>query len=80
MSMESREKIRNCIRQILSRREKNPQFGDSEPLLSAGRLHSVEVLEIAVFLEREFGVDLSARPFDQYAFDTVDGIAAQIGQ
>lgn len=48
-------------------------FTDSDSLILSGRLQSVEVLEIVVFLEENFGMDFS-EGFDQAWLDSVDEI------
>jgi acyl carrier protein len=78
MSVDPHTKIRDFVLSILARRERVPELGDGEALVTSGRLNSVEVIEIAVFLEREFGIDFSSRPFDPYEFDTVDRILKRI--
>jgi len=43
-------------------------------LISAGFLDSINVLQLVMFLEDKYNVDFSDNAFDQYEFDTVDGI------
>jgi acyl carrier protein len=78
MSMDAREEIRERVRSILERREAAAVLADEDSLVTSGRLNSVEIIEIAVFLETRFGVDFSIRPFDQYDFDSVEKIAALV--
>jgi acyl carrier protein len=73
--MDPRDQIREFVRSLLARRERGPAFSDREPLVTSGRLNSVEIIEIAVFLEKTFQVDFSLRPFDQYDFDSIEKIA-----
>jgi acyl carrier protein len=51
---------------------------DDESLVFTGRLSSVDVVEIAAFLEQEFGVDFAARGFDQNDFDSIAKMAALV--
>lgn len=37
-------------------------FRNSEPLVSSARIDSLEIIQITVFLESEFGVDLPIDP------------------
>ncbi len=78
--MEAREEIRGYIRSLLSRREEKPEFSDRDSLVVSGRISSVEVIDIAVFLEKKFGFDFSARPFDQYDFDSIERIVGLLGK
>ena len=60
------------------------QKGDSEPVaadspvFTSGRLQSVDAIQVAVFLEQNYGVDFAAIGFDQEKIDTVDSICALI--
>ncbi len=74
MTGPSRDRIRAKVRSILLRRESDPAFSDADRLVTSGRLHSMEVIELAVFLEQEFGVRFGVRPFDPVEFDTIEKI------
>lgn len=74
------EKIRGIIVKVLRMKGDIGPFGDDEPLVTAGRIDSLEVMQITVHLEEEFGVDLSRRPFDKYDFESVNSIAAMVDE
>ena len=48
---------------------------DTEPLLSAGLLDSMDVLQTVLFLEENFGLDFSVHPFNPDDFDSIESIS-----
>jgi acyl carrier protein len=67
--------IRDFVHDLLRRRGVPGPVGDTDALLTSGLLDSVDVLEIATFLEERWGIDFADRDFDAGHFDTIDGIA-----
>lgn len=65
--------IRGLLRELLDKNNDTRAFTDSESLVTGGRLQSVDVLEVVVFLEERFGIDFS-EGFDQAWLDSVDDI------
>ena len=53
-------------------------FTDQQLLVTEGRLTSLDVITIVVFLEENYGIDFSDRPFDQNEFDSVESITALV--
>jgi acyl carrier protein len=76
--MERKAVIREFVRELLARKGDTEPFSDEASLLLSGRLQSVDAVEIAVFLEEEFGVDFAERGFDQEMIDTLDAISALV--
>jgi len=62
------------FKELLANKGDTATFSDSEPLVSSARIDSLEVIQIAVFLESEFGVDFSHRPFDKFDFKPLDAM------
>jgi acyl carrier protein len=73
--MERKTAIREFLRDLLARKGDMQPFSDEAPLLLSGRLQSVDAVELAVFLEENFGVDFAAMGFDQERIDTVNAIS-----
>ncbi len=48
--------------------------GDSETLLTAGLLDSMDVLQTVLFLEENFAMDFSVQPFNPDDFDSIESI------
>jgi acyl carrier protein len=70
------ERIRSFVEQALSARDRCALSSDDESLILSGRLDSLAVTRLVVFLEQELGVDFSAEPFDVELLDSVTQIAA----
>ncbi len=77
---DDRKKIREYLRTLLARREREPRFRDDEPLISSGRLPSLAVVEMIFFLEKEFEIDFARRGFDPYALDSVEKISSLVSR
>jgi acyl carrier protein len=76
--MSTRDKIRNFLEEILNDKGDTSGFTDQQLLVTEGRLTSLDVMTIVVFLEENYGIDFSDRPFDQNEFDSVDTITALV--
>lgn len=76
--MSTRAKIRNFLEKILNDKGDSSGFTDQQLLVTEGRLTSLDVMMIVVFLEENYGIDFSDRPFDQNEFDSVDSITALV--
>jgi acyl carrier protein len=76
--MGAKEKIRDFVKGLLANKGETAEFRDAESLLSSGRLQSIDAVEIALFLEREYAVDFSVVGFDQAQIDSVDEIASLV--
>lgn len=76
--MNGRDKIRQMIGNVLRMKGDNDPIGDQDPLVTTGRIDSLEVMQVTVHLEEEFGVDLSRRPFDKYDFESVESVARMV--
>ena len=76
--MPTRETIRNFLQELLAEYGETSEFSDDASLVISGMLDSLAVLRIVVFLEQEFGLDLSDQGFDQNDFDSVTSIMKMI--
>jgi len=74
--MSTRAKIRDFLEKILADKGDSAGFTDQQLLVTEGRLTSLDVMMIVVFLEENYGIDFSDRPFDQNEFDSVESITA----
>ncbi len=78
--MDNKAKLRTFLEQLLADYGVDASFGDDDLLVSSGLLDSQAVLQMVVFLENEFGVDLAERGFDQNDFDSLTSMLALINQ
>ena len=76
--MNIQAKIRNHLEKILNDKGDSSGFTDQQLLVTEGRLTSLDVMMIVVFLEENYGIDFSDRPFDQGEFDSVNSITALV--
>lgn len=76
--MDERNAVRSFVKTLLHKKDDEGPFADSDSLVLSGRLDSIDVLEIVVFLEKHYGLDFGDRPFDQGTVDSIDEIAGLI--
>jgi acyl carrier protein len=76
--MAQTELIRQMFRDLLTRNGDLDPFADDEGLFSAGRLQSIDGVEMVVFLEEKFGLDFARLGFDPESIDSVATVAALI--
>jgi acyl carrier protein len=74
-----RAAVRDRIRELLGRKGDHLAFADQDSLIASGRLDSVDVMDLVVFLETTYSVDFSDR-FDQEDLDSVDYIMELVGR
>jgi acyl carrier protein len=70
--MTEREEVRAFVADLLRCKGDQRPFIDSTSLILAGRMESIDAVEIVMFLERRFEVDFAAIGFDQTQLDSVD--------
>jgi len=76
--MSTQTKIRNFLEELLNNKGDSSGFTDQQLLVTEGRLSSLDVVTIVLFLEENYGIDFSDRPFDQNEFDSVESITALV--
>jgi acyl carrier protein len=75
--MIDRDTVREFVGSLLRRKEDTSPFTDSDSLVLSGRLDSIDILQVVMFLEAR-GIDFNDQEFDQDAFDSVDRILTRI--
>ena len=76
--MDHREEVRKFLKELLLEKGDKQPFADDTSLLLAGRLASVDAVDIVIFLEEKFGTDFSELDFDPTLIDSVDAIDSLI--
>ena len=76
--MSTQAEIRNFLEKTLNDKGDSSVFTDQQLLVTEGRLSSLDVMTIVLFLEENYGIDFSDRPFDQSEFDSVESITALV--
>ncbi len=72
--MSIRLTIRDFVSQRLAEHGHTETINDDASLILSGFLDSLAVVQIVVFLEQQYSIDLSDLYFDQTTFDTIDQI------
>ena len=73
--MDNNRTVRTFLADLLHSKGDARGYADDESLITGGRLASVDVLHLVVFLEERYGVDFS-NGFDPNDLDTVNNIVA----
>jgi acyl carrier protein len=76
--MNTRNELRAHIQQLLADKGDPEPLGEADSLVLSGRLDSVDILQIVVFLESHYGIDFADQEFDQEDFDSISRILALI--
>ena len=71
------EKIRRFI-QVEILKDPDRQIAADEPLISSGLIDSFSLVDIALFVEQEFGVRIDDSELSAEVFDTLDELNALI--
>lgn len=75
MSQTPVERIEQFIRDSLAAHSDEGELDPDESLFLSGRLDSLTVTRLVVFLEEQFGVDFGSHPFDVGELDSIRQIA-----
>ncbi|NND45934.1 MAG: acyl carrier protein [Xanthomonadales bacterium] len=72
--MDSLDQVRDYIRELLELKGERSDVSDDEPLLPAGLIDSLDVVQTVLFLEQNFGVDFSVDAFNPDDFESIESI------
>ena len=72
--MDALTQIREHIKGLLELKGVPSDVSESEPLLPAGLIDSMDVVQTVLFLEQNFGLDFSIQPFDPDDFESIKSI------
>lgn len=72
--------LRAFLEQCLREAGDTGEFADSEALFSSGRLDSLALTRVVLFLEEKFGIDFGALDFSADLIDSVADIQALLAQ
>jgi len=73
-----RQKIRDYLTATLKNQGDKQPLTDNDSLFVSGRLDSVSMMMLVVYLEDEFAVNFKAADFEVSLIDSVDAIASLI--
>ncbi len=73
-------KNKNKIREFLSRALRGRELGDDEDMFNLGIVHSLFVMQIILFIEKEFSIELEPEELDISQLSTVNNICGLLKQ
>ncbi len=74
--MESKQMIREFVQSLLTQKKDKRPFGDDTSLILAGRLDSIDTVELVLFLETAFGLKFGSSGLQREQLDTVNTMDA----
>jgi acyl carrier protein len=74
VDVDDKSKLREFLKVCLAERGDRGDFRDDESLFVSGRLDSLAVTKLVVYLESAFGIDFADVIFDVDLVDSVEGI------
>lgn len=79
MDISGQKKLRTFLQSCLIDRGDRAEFKDDESLFVSGRLDSLSITSVVIYLEQEFGVNFAHVSFDVDLIDSVKAIEAFVG-
>lgn len=74
MDENSKQKLRDFMKETLEQHGDHQGFSDDESLFSSGRLDSFSMMNLVMFLEEAFSLDFSDFEFDVALVDSVNAL------
>ena len=79
MTTTVRDQVREYVTKVLrENKDDTAPLSDSDSLVLSGRLSSLDVVDVLMFLEGSFNFSMDPNQFDQSKFDSIDRIVAMI--
>jgi len=72
--VDHRTAVREFLQRLLEQKGDHHPFSDSDSLVFSGRLQSVDVVDVVMFLEEKWSIDFARIGFDASQVDSVDAI------
>lgn len=80
MDLAAAQKLREFLRQCLAEAGDHGEWADHHSLFASGRLDSLAMTRLVLFLEEHFGVDFGAFNFDAQRLDSLQAIEEMLGE
>ena len=77
-SNESKRMIREFVQNLLTQKKDTKPFGDDSSLILAGRMDSIDTVELVLFLETAFGLKFGSGGLRREQIDTVNTMDALV--
>lgn len=78
MNATERQQLRTFVRQCLDEAGDADDFSDADSLFVSGRLDSLALTRLVLFLEDRHGLDFGALDFSAELLDSIDAMAALV--
>lgn len=72
--------IRNQVQKLLLAQGDSLPFSNQDSLVMSRRLSSLQLIELATFLEKKYEINFAAVGFNPHDFDSVDHIMALLNK
>jgi acyl carrier protein len=79
-SNDSKQMIREFLQNLLTQKKDTRPFDDDTSLILAGRLDSIDTVELVLFLETAFGLKFGSGGLRREQLDTVNTINGLVGR
>ena len=79
MDINGQKKLRTFLQSCLVERGDRAEFQDDESLFVSGRLDSLAITNVVIYLEQEFGINFAHVSFDVDLIDSVQAIESFVG-
>jgi acyl carrier protein len=80
MNDDDKSKLKIFLQSCLAERGDHAVLEDSDSLFSSGRLDSLTMTRVVVFLEQQYGVDFTNINFDIDLIDSIEAIESLISE
>jgi len=78
MSVKNVDQIKATVRQFLQRSFHGKTLTDEQNIFDLGLVHSLFLIQMILFLEKEFGVVLEPQQLDTSALSSIERIASLV--
>ena len=71
---------RTDIREFISGRFPTADLDDDQDIFALGYVHSLFAMELVLFIEKHFGIEIANEDLDMANFRTIDAMAALVAR
>ena len=79
-SISNKETIRKFIVKELAKKEEHMQVSDQENIVETGLIDSLGIMQLVLYLEKEFFIKVKDEDIIPEHFESIDAISAYIGK
>jgi acyl carrier protein len=79
-SISNKETIRKFIVKEIAKKEEHMQVSDQENIVETGLIDSLGIMQLVLYLEKEFFIKVKDEDIIPEHFESIDAISAYIGK